>query len=181
MPCLIRIKSVFYISLAAISLLGLFSFSASSINYKLEQQFSKQLSIDLYQRPRHYPIHIKFIEKITAEFGVRIHPITNDEKMHTGVDLIAAEGTDILAADNGKILKVAFSDAYGNYIIIQHNFKFKTLYAHLKSISVKEGQVVDISQKLGVIGSTGKSIFTHLHYEMYEFGVQVDPKIVIGC
>ncbi|RUS48815.1 M23 family metallopeptidase [Cohnella sp. AR92] len=93
--------------------------------------------------------------------------------MHKGIDMIG--GKTIMAADNGTVEFAGQKNGYGNAVIINHNNGFKTLYGHMKSISVKKGQVVSKGDKVGIMGSTGHSTGTHLHFEVYLNGVLKNP------
>lgn len=96
-------------------------------------------------------------------------------KMHKGIDIARPSDRTIKAADNGKIVSAGNSGAYGNKIEIDHGNGMKTVYAHLDSISVSVGQTVSQGQKIGVMGSTGRSTGVHLHFEVYENGNLKNP------
>jgi murein DD-endopeptidase MepM/ murein hydrolase activator NlpD len=86
-------------------------------------------------------------------------------RMHKGIDLVG--DSSILAADNGVIEFAGYKGAMGNAIIIDHNNGFKTVYGHMKSVKVKEGQIVEKGEVIGIMGSTGRSTGTHLHFEVH--------------
>jgi murein DD-endopeptidase MepM/ murein hydrolase activator NlpD len=174
----LNISLVLLISISAISL---FSFKTIELERNIGSQLSQKFEFDLFKRPTGTPILIDQIKKVSSEFGMRNHPITKTKKLHTGVDLIATEGTEIIAVGKGTIVKASFSKNYGNHIVIQHNAKYSSLYAHLKSMTVKEGDFVEMNKVIGIIGNTGKSIKTHLHFELIENGIKVDPALEIGC
>lgn len=101
-------------------------------------------------------------------------------KMHTGIDLAALKGTPIKAAAGGKVIKACYEPGYGNNIVIEHNRKYKTRYAHLDEILVEQGQVVRREQRIGTVGDTGfvqaeGTNASHLHFEVYTFNKQVNP------
>ncbi len=160
----------------SLSLICLFAFKPAELNQKIEHQITAQTGFHLHKKPSGLPINFNAITKVPSSFGMRIHPITKERTLHRGDDLTAKEGTSILATDKGKVIKAQFSKNYGNHIIIQHNMKFKTLYAHLKSMNVKVGETVELGQTIGIIGNTGRSMGTHLHYELHEFDKPIDPK-----
>ncbi len=112
---------------------------------------------------------------VTSNFGTRTDPVTN-EKMagHHGIDLAAAKGSKIFAFDSGFVEKTGSNDIYGNYVIINHR-DLQSFYGHLSEISVSDGQNVNGGEVIGIIGSTGKSTGTHLHFEIRKNGVRVDP------
>jgi biotin carboxyl carrier protein len=109
-------------------------------------------------------------------FGIRLHPVHKVRKFHKGIDFTAPQGTAIQATGDGKVLKVERQGrGYGNNVTIDHGFGFQTLYAHMLSIEVKEGETVKKGQKIGLIGSTGTSTAPHLHYEVHINGEAVNP------
>jgi murein DD-endopeptidase MepM/ murein hydrolase activator NlpD len=98
----------------------------------------------------------------TSPFGER------ESGFHEGLDLAGALGDPILSADGGKVIFVGFEDGgYGNYLMVDHQNGTMTLYAHLDSIGVQEGQSVSAGQTLGAQGTTGGSTGVHLHFEVY--------------
>jgi murein DD-endopeptidase MepM/ murein hydrolase activator NlpD len=96
-------------------------------------------------------------------------------KLHKGIDIARPSDRTIKAADNGIVESAGYNNGYGNKVVIDHNNGLRTVYAHLESISVSEGQVVSQGQKLGVMGSTGNSTGIHLHFEVYENGNLKNP------
>lgn len=96
-------------------------------------------------------------------------------KLHKGIDIARPSDLTIKAADNGKVVSAGYSGGYGNKVVIDHNNGLQTVYAHLDSIAVSAGQVVSQGQKLGVMGNTGNSTGTHLHFEVYENGALKNP------
>lgn len=113
--------------------------------------------------------------KLSSAFGPSIHPITQKKRMHQGVDWKAPTGTPIQSAGDGIVLEAGDKGKYGNCIIIVHDDMYQTLYAHLESIDVKEGDKVALGQRIGTVGSTGMSTGAHLHYEVIRNGVKVNP------
>ena len=99
-------------------------------------------------------------------------------KGHTGVDLAGKPGEPIYATGDGKVEKVDIKfTGYGNEIVINHGFGYKSRYAHLKATLVHEGDFVKRGDKIGLMGSTGKSTGPHLHYEVEYMGYKVNPLI----
>jgi hypothetical protein len=95
---------------------------------------------------------------------------------HSAIDIAAPLGTPVTAADRGVVIRAGWSNAgYGQFVIVDHNIDYITLYAHLSEIFVEEGQVVARGQLLGRVGSTGNSTGPHLHFEIRDFGRRVDP------
>ena len=115
----------------------------------------------------------------TSSFGIRNHPITGRPKFHTGIDLITGSSDEVRAAKVGKVVLARSYQDYGNTVIIRHERGIETLYAHLADLKVKEGQDVDLSTVLGLVGNTGSSTGKHLHFEVSVGGYPVDPQKVI--
>ncbi|MBK9257435.1 MAG: M23 family metallopeptidase [Saprospiraceae bacterium] len=114
--------------------------------------------------------------KFLSGFGMRIHPIHKVRKFHKGIDFTAPQGTDIQATGDGKIVSInKTGSGFGKHLMIDHGFGYKTLYAHMHTISVKEGQIVKKGQKIGAVGSTGTSTAPHLHYEIWLNGIAINP------
>ncbi|MDR0446933.1 MAG: peptidoglycan DD-metalloendopeptidase family protein [Oscillospiraceae bacterium] len=112
---------------------------------------------------------------ITREFGTQEHPIYKDMRPHYGIDLRASYGSNIYAADTGKVITATYSSSYGNYIVINHGGGRTTLYAHMSKLKSKEGDTVSKGAVIGYAGSTGASTATHLHFEVAENGVRKNP------
>lgn len=106
--------------------------------------------------------------KLTSSFGKRWG------RMHEGIDLASSNRT-IKAADSGKVTFAGTKNGYGKTVIIDHNNGYQTLYAHLSKISVSKGEVVEKGDKIGVMGSTGRSTGVHLHFEIHKDGVPKNP------
>jgi murein DD-endopeptidase MepM/ murein hydrolase activator NlpD len=135
--------------------------------------------LDMLAVPNRVPLpNIEGIE-IGSTFGMRTHPILNQERMHQGIDFSAPAGTPVLATAGGivyKALMAADSSGYGINAIIQHDDNFETRYAHLSRLVVSTGQVVEKGDTIGFSGSTGLSTNPHLHYEVLKDGVHLDPQ-----
>ena len=125
--------------------------------------------------PSIYPVNPKTVQ-LTSPFGARYHPIRQAIVVHEGVDLAGPAGQPVYATGDGVVesTQINFS-GYGNVIVIDHGFGYKTRYAHLKEIKVTEGQVVIRGDRIGTLGSSGLSTGPHLHYEVIYRGVQINP------
>jgi len=109
-------------------------------------------------------------------FGYRIHPIFKVIKMHTGIDFPAKTGVPIYSTGNGKVVKIQYKrNGYGNNIIIDHGYGYKTLYAHMSKIRVKLGQKIKKGGIVGFVGNTGNSTGPHLHYEVIYNNKKINP------
>ncbi len=120
----------------------------------------------------------------TGEFDLPVYGYTFTSgfkwrwgKLHSGVDLAVAEGTPVYAADNGKVIVAEDSgNGYGNYIIIDHQNGFKTLYGHNSELLVSVGDIVAKGDKIALSGNTGNSTGPHLHFEIQVNDEKVDPQ-----
>jgi murein DD-endopeptidase MepM/ murein hydrolase activator NlpD len=111
-----------------------------------------------------------------SNFGWRIDPFTGRSALHTGLDFQASLGTGILAAAGGVVVTQEFRPDYGNMIEIDHGKNLITRYAHASKVYVKKGDLIKRGQKLGEVGTTGRSTGPHLHFEVLVSGVPQDPQ-----
>ncbi|PFA68049.1 peptidase M23 [Bacillus sp. AFS015802] len=101
-------------------------------------------------------------------------------KMHKGIDIARPSDRTIKSVDNGRVVSAGWDDGgYGNKVVIDHGNGYKTIYAHLDSISVSAGQTVERGQKLGIMGETGEATGVHLHIEVYKNGSMINPLDVL--
>lgn len=106
---------------------------------------------------------------ITSLFGWRLHPITGEQRFHSGTDLAAPIGTPVLAAYAGQVALADFLGGYGLTVLLEHNKSTQqTLYAHLSEIFVKPGEWVSQGSVIGRVGNTGMSTGPHLHFEFHQ-------------
>lgn len=131
-----------------------------------EAEHVRNITPTLWPTPSH---------RVTSGFGIRLDPFTERPAMHTGIDFSGAAGDPIYAAAEGKVTKAGFDGEHGNYIIIGHGRGLETEYLHMTKLLVKAGQTVKKGQQIGLMGSTGRSTGTHLHYEVHKNGVPIDP------
>lgn len=119
--------------------------------------------------------------RITSPFGYRTHPLSGVRKMHTGVDVGAAMGTPIRAADGGIVERSSPSSGYGWLIVINHGNGYKTRYAHMyaKDVKVQQGQRVAKGQVIALVGSNGFSTGPHLHFELMRNETLIDPMSLV--
>jgi len=116
--------------------------------------------------------------RLSSPFGVRKHPILGFNKLHTGTDFAAPEGTPIMASGSGTITRAKWCGGGGNCIKIKHNSTYTTIYAHLKSFAkgIKAGKKIRQGHVIGYVGSTGMSTGPHLHYEVIVNGKKVNSQ-----
>ena len=111
----------------------------------------------------------------TSNFGYRIDPFTGQNSFHEGVDFQADVGTPIVAAASGTVVAAEVHPQYGKMIEIDHGNGLVSRYAHASQLLVKPGDLVVRGQKLGAVGSTGRSTGPHLHFEVRLNGVPQNP------
>jgi murein DD-endopeptidase MepM/ murein hydrolase activator NlpD len=116
---------------------------------------------------------------VSSGFGNRFHPVFRVYRQHMGIDIAAPHGANVIASDDGRVIISAYNSSYGNYIVISHGNingeNLTTLYAHLSTRRVSEGDIVSKGQVIGRIGSTGISTGPHLHFEISVNGRQINP------
>jgi len=119
------------------------------------------------------PVAVDYRE--TSGYGQRIDPFTGRPAFHSGLDLAAFARAPVVATSPGVVSFAGTRSGYGYTVEIDHGHGFKTRYGHLRDIQVEEGDQVAIGQRIGSMGSTGRSTATHLHYEVWFRGRAVDP------
>ena len=117
---------------------------------------------------------------LSSSFGYRIHPITGEEGIHTGVDIAAEEGEPISAAFYGTVLETGENKGYGKYVVMEHAGGLRTLYAHCLEIAAEEDMVLRPGDVIAYVGSTGSSTGPHLHFEIRLNGLRCDPAPLFG-
>jgi murein DD-endopeptidase MepM/ murein hydrolase activator NlpD len=175
-----------------------FTENISSISGKLEEHLTKAkmrsnyfylyASVDkrdvnkISSLPAIVPVQDFDYSKLVSGFGTRINPWHKGKYDHDGIDLVAARGTNVLAAGDGRITLIKRSDlqaGFGNYVEIDHGHGFVTRYANLGEISARIAQKVQKGQAIAVIGMSGGSIAPHVHYEVIKNGKNINPINVI--
>lgn len=125
--------------------------------------------------PNGYPM--EHYNRISADYGYRVHPLFFTRHLHTGVDFATAIGTPVYATADGVVNAASFSTSgYGYLVKIDHSLGFMTYYAHLNKIVVQKGMFVKRGQLIAYSGNTGQSTGPHLHYEIRFLGNVIDPK-----
>ncbi len=115
--------------------------------------------------------------RLTSGFGYRLDPFTGIRRMHYGIDLANDVGTPVRATMGGTVAVTGNQiRGYGKYVVVKHKYGFQSLYGHLDSIGVRQGQYVSQGQQLGTIGNTGRSTGPHLHFAIYKNNAPVDPQ-----
>lgn len=118
--------------------------------------------------------------RVTSHYGGRIHPITGKYTVHNGLDIAADTGTEIAAAFDGTVTAAGYSESYGYYIMLTHGDNVKTLYAHCSKLLLSEGDSVKKGDTLALVGSTGRSTGSHVHFEVRVGSYRVDPEWLLS-
>lgn len=125
--------------------------------------------------PSIQPISNKDLTRTASGYGMRIDPIYRTRRFHAGMDFSAKVGTDIYATGNGVVTFSGWKQGYGNCLIIDHGFGYRTLYGHMSKFKARVGQKVKRGEVVGYVGNTGKSTGPHLHYEVIVKGRNDNP------
>ena len=136
----------------------------------LETQFSRR-SAQIASTPTVWPVR----GAVSSGYGLRSDPFNGSTSVHEGIDISTSRGEPVLATADGKVLLSGWAGEYGRAIEIVHNDRYVTLFGHLQETLVKEGQVVRRGDRVGLVGSTGRSTAPHLHYEVRVDGRPVNP------
>lgn len=121
------------------------------------------------------PHNTNSVRQISSGYGYRIHPLYKISKFHSGMDFTGTIGTPVHATGNGVVESCTTDKGYGKYVVVNHGYNYKTVYAHLNKINVKKGQTVKRGDVIGEMGNTGQSTAPHLHYEVRKNDRPVDP------
>lgn len=113
--------------------------------------------------------------QITSGYGVRRDPFTGKSAFHYGIDIAGNSGDAVLAAADGMVVETGSDASQGNYVTLAHRNGIRTVYMHLSRIIVDADERVEKGEKIGTIGSTGRSTGPHLHFEIIDNGRHVDP------
>jgi murein DD-endopeptidase MepM/ murein hydrolase activator NlpD len=113
--------------------------------------------------------------RLTSGFGVRFNPLLNERRLHSGIDWAAPAGTQVIAASVGRVVSATVSDELGNTVLIDHGAGWQTLYGHLASFDVRDGDCVKFGTDIGKVGATGRAYGPVLHFEVRRDGQPIDP------
>jgi len=126
--------------------------------------------------PSIQPVNSSALRRMASGYGYRIDPFTKARRMHFGMDFSAPRGTEIYATGDGTVTRADSRAAgFGKHVRIDHGFGYVTIYAHLESFKVVKGDKVKRGETIGTVGSTGRSVAPHLHYEIVKDGVKINP------
>jgi murein DD-endopeptidase MepM/ murein hydrolase activator NlpD len=156
-------------------LTGQIAIQAKSFDEVTELVKNKEQMLASIPSIRPVKILVKDIEALSG-FGMRIHPIHKIAKMHTGIDFTAPTGTPIYTTGDGTVEEATTDGSgYGQHVIINHGFGYKTLYGHMSVMKVRTGQKVKRGELIGLVGSTGSSTGPHCHYEVIHNDEKINP------
>jgi murein DD-endopeptidase MepM/ murein hydrolase activator NlpD len=136
----------------------------------LEAEFSKRSTL-IATTPTVWPVH----GVVNSGFGMRTDPFTGLPAYHEGVDISTARSEPVLATADGIVRRSGWAGEYGKSIEIAHGDRYQTLYGHLEEMLVQEGDEVRRGDRVGLVGSTGRSTAPHLHYEVHADEHPVNP------
>jgi murein DD-endopeptidase MepM/ murein hydrolase activator NlpD len=166
-------------------------YDSTSISHERQRKFLEKSisdllkSIDIRKKimmaiPVSFPIE-KENALIISGFGMRDHPILDEPRLHTGIDIKAPVGTAILATANGKVINTTeqIGYGYGRPCVIEHKYGYQTLYGHMVRLEVYKDKIVQKGDVIGRVGDTGLSQGPHLHYEVRKNGKPLNPSFFI--
>ena len=125
--------------------------------------------------PAIQPVSNKDLKRTASGYGYRIDPIYKTTKFHQGMDFSANVGTPVYVTGNGRVVETGWQQGFGNTVVIDHGYDYKTRYAHLSKILVRKGQEVIRGEEIAEVGNTRKSTGPHLHYEVLYKGKAQNP------
>lgn len=152
--------------------------NVQSKSYDYVYNMAKNKAIMLGCIPAIMPVKDVDIYRISSHFGYRTDPFYKVQKLHGGIDFAGPMGTHIYCTGDGVVEKVVSSGGgggYGNYVLINHGYGYKTRYAHLQKAYVKVGQKVRRGEYIADMGNSGKSTAPHLHYEVIKNDKAINP------
>ncbi len=138
-------------------------------------QLAKEKEKMLASIPAILPVKLEDLTRMASGFKWRMHPILKIRKFHKGMDFTAPKGTPIYASGNGKVIRAQRSATFGKVVYIDHGYGYKTIYAHMDKIKARKGQRVNRGDLIGYVGNTGRSVSSHLHYEVHKNNRAVNP------
>ena len=117
---------------------------------------------------------------VSSNYGYRIAPFAGTRQFHSGMDISSPMGSPVRAAMSGRVIQVGTDHpSWGNFILVSHHSGYRTFYAHLSRIQVRNGAYVATGERIGDVGSTGLSTGPHLHFTVYKNGVTANPRTLM--
>lgn len=121
------------------------------------------------------PFDFSWLGNVSSGYGWRVHPISGEKSLHRGIDLAVAQGTPILAVQDGRVVSAGDAGSYGLCVVIEDDKGYQSRYAHCSSLNVSAGQEVKRGDVIAAVGSTGNSTGPHLHLEVMRNGEYLNP------
>lgn len=150
--------------------------NAQRLSFKELMALAKDKEKMLASIPAIQPVRNEELKKMASGYGWRVDPVYRTRRMHHGMDFTAKRGTDVFATGDGIVEACERNGwGYGNCIVIDHGYGYKTRYAHLSAFKTEVGAKIKRGDLIGAVGSTGKSTGPHLHYEVEKNGEKVNP------
>jgi len=166
---------------------GLKGFSTKAVGGDATADNEKMTDKEVYMAYNDYLTHVvnavaftpmgyPRVSSMTSSFGFRSDPFNSSHaEFHAGIDFRGHRGDAAHCTANGRVVSIGWMGGYGNCVRVAHANGYETLYGHLSRITVKEGQHLSVGDKVGEVGSTGRSTGNHLHYEVRKDGKPVNP------
>jgi murein DD-endopeptidase MepM/ murein hydrolase activator NlpD len=149
---------------------------AQTLSFKELIELAKNKEKLLASIPAIQPVRNNDLKKMASGFGWRIDPVYKTSKFHSGMDFTADIGTEVYCTGDGYIEDLERNGwGYGNCIVVNHGFGYRTRYAHLSAFKVSKGQKVKRGDLIGLVGTSGKSTGPHLHYEVEKGNKKLNP------
>ncbi|WP_299047153.1 M23 family metallopeptidase [uncultured Polaribacter sp.] len=138
-------------------------------------ELAKEKEKMLASIPAILPVKLEDMTRMASGYKWRMHPILKIRKFHKGMDFTAPIGTPIYASGNGTVIRAQRSPTFGKVVYIDHGYGYKTIYAHMSKIKAKRGEKVKRGDLIGYVGNTGRSVSSHLHYEVHKNNRALNP------
>lgn len=142
----------------------------SSMEQTLKLAESKRRTVDAH--PSYWPTRSK---QLTSGFGYRKDPFTGRATFHAGIDIDGSSGDAVFSAADGTVSETGYNSQFGHYVIIEHLGDLQTAYMHLQQIDARKGDLVVRGEKIGLLGSSGRSTGPHLHFQIMQRSEPVNP------
>ena len=136
---------------------------------------AKEKETMLASIPAIMPVKKEDLSYVASGYKWRMHPILKIRKFHKGMDFKAPTGTPIYASGNGRVSLAQRSATFGKVVYIDHGYGYRTVYAHMSKIATRRGRKVKRGDIIGYVGNTGRSVGSHLHYEVHKNGRALNP------
>lgn len=152
------------------ALSGMVDAMEQTMQQTLQRAITVRAVADAY--PSEWPTRSRLL---TSSFGYREDPFNGTAKFHAGIDIAGTSDDPVFSAADGTVVETGSGGSEGNFVTVDHGNSLKTIYMHLSKIGVKEGDAVVRGEKIGLMGSTGRSTGTHLHFQIMANGKAVNP------